>query len=200
MKPRKSSPFKAVVIGASTGGVSALKFLLGSLPKNFPAPLLVVTHIAPGSDDGLAVLLDALCAIRVKEADDQELSAPGTVYLAPANYHMLVERGGMLTFSIDPPVNFARPSIDVLFETAAEAFGPELIGVILTGAGSDGSKGLLKIKSTGGTVIVQEPADAEMSAMPESALQTVQADHVACLRDIPFLLMKLSGMEAQVKP
>lgn len=185
------TPFKAVVIGVSTGGVTALKFLLGSLPKDFPVPVLVVTHITPDSDDGLAVLLNTLCAIRVKEADEQELAVPGTVYLSPANYHLLVERDGVLTFSIDPPVNFARPSVDVLFETAAEVFGPALIGVILTGAGSDGSKGLLKIKDCGGMAIVQEPADAELSSMPECALQMVKADHVVCLNDIPGLLMKL---------
>lgn len=192
MTARKKCPFKAVVIGVSTGGVSALKFLLGALPKNFPAPILIVTHITPDSDDGLAVLLDTLCAIRVKEADEQETVVPGTVYLAPANYHLLVERGGTVTFSIDPPVNFARPSVDVLFETAADAFGPELIGVVLTGAGSDGSRGLVKIQNSGGVAIVQEPADAELSSMPESALQLVKADHVACLRDIPALLIKLS--------
>jgi two-component system chemotaxis response regulator CheB len=194
MTTRKKCPFKAVVIGVSTGGVSALKFLLGALPKNFPAPILIVTHITPDSDDGLAVLLDTLCAIRVKEADEQETIVPGTVYLAPANYHLLVERGGTITFSIDPPVNFARPSVDVLFETAADAFGPELIGVVLTGAGSDGSRGLVKIQHSGGVTVVQEPADAELSSMPESALQLVKADHVACLSDIPALLMKLSGL------
>lgn len=195
MKARNVTPFKAVVIGVSTGGVSALKFLLGSLPKDFPLPILVVTHITPDSDDSLAVLLDTLCAIRVKEADEQEPVLPGTVYLAPANYHLLVERGGVLAFSIDPPVNYARPSVDVLFETAAEAFGAGLVGIVLTGAGSDGSRGLRKIKDFGGTAIVQAPADAEMSSMPESALQAVHADHVACLRDIPAILMNLAGMQ-----
>lgn len=195
MTKNSSLPFKAVVIGVSTGGVSALKFLLGSLPKDFPAPVLVVTHITPNSDDGLAVLLDTLCAIKVKEADEQELAVAGTVYLAPANYHLLVERGGILTFSIDPPVNFARPSVDVLFETAAEAFGPSLIGIVLTGAGSDGSRGLLKIKNSGGIAIVQEPADAEMSSMPENALHAVKADYVTPLDDIPRLLKTLSGLQ-----
>lgn len=191
MKAPDISRFKAVVIGVSTGGVSALKFLLGSLPKDFPVPVLIVTHITPDSDDALAKLLDTLCAIRVKEADEQEYAVPGTVYLAPANYHLLVERGGAMTFSIDPPVNFARPSVDVLFESAAEVFGPALIGIVLTGAGSDGSRGLQTIKRCGGTAIVQEPADAEISAMPRSALQAVHADYTACLHDIPHLLMKL---------
>jgi len=123
MRNKPLSRFKAVVIGVSTGGVSALKLLLGELPVDFPLPILVVTHIAPESGDSLAVLLDSMSAIHVKEADEQEQIVPATVYLAPANYHLLLERGGLLTLSIDPPVNFARPSVDVLFESAADVFG-----------------------------------------------------------------------------
>lgn len=191
---RKSSGrrFKAVVIGVSTGGVSALTKLLGALPAGFPIPVLVVTHITPDSDDALALLLDTLCTIRVKEADDKEVTTPGTAYLAPANYHLLVERGGTLALSIDPPVNFARPSADVLFESAAEVYGAALIGVILTGAGNDGSRGLLKIKNCGGLTIVQDPADAEMDSMPRSALQLQKTDHIVRLKEIPPLLMRLA--------
>lgn len=193
MQINSDRSFKAVVIGVSTGGVSALKYLLGALPAGFPTPMLIVTHITPDSDDGLAVLLDTLCAIRVKEGDEQETPAPGAAYLAPANYHLLVEREGVLTLSIDPPVNFARPSVDVLFESAAEACGSALIGVILTGAGCDGAKGLLKIKNRGGVTIVQDPTDAEMDSMPRSALRLLQADHVVPLTKIPALLMRLVG-------
>lgn len=191
MQKSNGRRFKAVVIGVSTGGVSALKLVLGALPADFPIPVLVVTHITPDSDDGLAVLLDTRCAIRIKEADEQEAMAPGSVYLAPANYHLMVERDGNLALSIDPPVNFARPSVDVLFESAAEVYGPELIGVILTGAGFDGSRGLLKIKNSGGLTIVQNPADAEMDSMPACALQLLKADHVLPLKGIPALLMWL---------
>jgi two-component system chemotaxis response regulator CheB len=191
MRKSSGTQYKAVVIGVSTGGVTALKRILGALPADFPIPVLIVTHIKPDSDDSLASLLNTLCDIRVKEADDQECMSPRTAYLAPANYHLLVERSGNLAFSIDPPVNFARPSVDVLFESAADACGPDLIGVILTGAGNDGSKGLLKIKRCGGVAIVQDPADAEMSSMPESALQLLKADHVVPLIDIPGLLMRL---------
>lgn len=183
--------FRAVVMGVSTGGVAALKTLLGALPADFPIPLLIATHITPDADDGLAVLLDTVCPIRVKEADEQELMIPATVYLAPANYHLLVERSGNLALSIDPPVNFARPSVDVLFESAAEVYGPALIGIILTGAGYDGSKGLLKIQMSGGLTIVQNPADAEMDSMPRSALQLLKADHVVQLTEIPGLLLRL---------
>ncbi|MDD5284242.1 MAG: chemotaxis protein CheB [Desulfuromonadaceae bacterium] len=191
MRKNRVRRFKAVVIGVSSGGVSALKLLLGALPVDFPVPIMVVTHITPDSDDGLAVLLDTYCAIRVKEADEQETATAGTVYLAPANYHLLVERSGNLSFSIDPPVNFARPSVDVLFESAAEAYRTELIGVILTGAGSDGSRGLLKISNFGGLTIVQDPEDAEMDSMPRSALQLLKADHVVRLNEISHLLTRL---------
>lgn len=195
---RKSSVrrFQALVIGVSTGGVSALKLILGALPADFPIPVLVVTHITPDSDDGLAVLLDMLSSIRVKEADEQERMTPGTVYLAPANYHLLVERDGSLAFSIDAPVNFARPSVDVLFESAADVYGTALIGVILTGAGFDGSKGLLKIKNRGGIAIVQDPADAEMASMPRSALQLLEADHIITLNEMPGLLIRLVQEES----
>lgn len=193
MKKSNVRPFKAVVIGVSTGGVTALKRLLGALPVNFPIPILVTTHITPDSDDALAVLLDSLCAIRVKEADEHETITPGTVYLAPANYHLLIERSGNLSFSIDPPVNFARPSVDVLFESAAEVYGAAVIGIILTGAGFDGSRGLLKIKNNGGMAIVQDPVDAEMDSMPRSALKLLKADYVVQLSEIPALLIKVLG-------
>lgn len=184
--------FRAVVIGVSTGGVSALKQLLGALPADFPLPVLVVSHVTPDSDNGLSLLLDSLCPIRVKEADEQEDILPGTVYIAPANYHLLVERGGRVALSVDPPVNFARPSVDLLFESAVEAYGAALIGVVLTGAGCDGSKGLLQIKKQGGLTIVQDPSDAEMDAMPRSALHLVSPDHVEPLQRIGMLLVHLA--------
>lgn len=191
MRKNSYRQYKAVVIGVSTGGVMALKLVLGALPQNFPIPILVVTHIKPDSDDGLAVLLDSLCSIKVKEADEQEAMVSGTAYLAPANYHLLVERNYSLALSIDPAVNFARPSVDVLFESAANVFGSALIGIIMTGAGFDGSKGLLKIKENGGLTIVQDPTDAEMDSMPKSALQLLKADHIVKLNEIPELLMEL---------
>lgn len=191
MSKSSGRQFKAVVIGVSTGGVAALKLVLGALPADFPLPISVATHISPDADDGLALLLNTLCAIRVKEADDYERLAPATVYLAPADYHLLVERDGTLSLSVDERVNFARPSIDILFETAAIAFGSGLIGVIMTGAGFDGSKGLKKIKELGGVTIVQDPDDAEADPMPRSALAVVKADHVVPLKDVAPLLSTL---------
>jgi len=175
------------------GGVEALRDLLGALPIDFPLPLLIVHHMSADSGSNLARMLDAHCKIRVKEADEEEAITPGIAYLAPPNYHMLVERDGTLALSVDMPVNFARPSVDVLFESAAYAFGPALIGVILTGAGSDGAKGLKLIKDRGGLAIVQDPADAEADSMPRSALAAVEVDHVLPLQEICGLLCSLAA-------
>lgn len=186
--------YDAVVIGVSMGGVEALGVLLGGLPADFPLPLLIVHHLSPDSGSNLADMLDSHCALRVKEAEENELITSGTAYLAPANYHLLVEECRTLALSVDMTVNFARPSVDVLFESAAIVFGPALIGIILTGAGFDGATGLKRIKDKGGLAIVQDPADAEADSMPRSALAEVEADHVLPLPDISRLLCRLVGM------
>jgi two-component system chemotaxis response regulator CheB len=187
--------FKAIVIGISTGGVETLKELLGALPKDFSLPILVVQHISPESGSGMAHLLDELCDIHVKEADEQELPAGGAVYLAPANYHLLVEPDGRLGLSTDPPINFARPSVDVLFEAAAEAFGRGLIGAVLTGAGSDGSRGLKRIKELGGITVVQDPNDAAANSMPQNAIMAVKPDYIVNLASLPQLFINFSKRE-----
>ena len=188
----RSQAYKAIVIGISTGGVQTLKKLLGALPKDFPLPLIIVQHISPDSGRGIMELLDGACSIHVKEADEQELPIGGTVYMAPADYHLMVEPDGKLGLSTEPPVNHARPSVDVLFETAAEAFGKGLVGVILTGAGSDGSRGLKRIKAMGGVAVVQNPEDAIADSMPRSAIMAVTPDYVATLADLPRLFINLS--------
>jgi two-component system chemotaxis response regulator CheB len=185
-------PFQAVAIGVSTGGVQALKKLLGRLPAHFPLPVLIVQHISPEAGNGMAKLLDGVCRLRVKEADEQDLILPGTVYLAPPNYHLLTEHGGMLSLSADRPVSFARPSVDVLFESAATVFGPGLIAIVLTGANYDGSQGARVVKQRGGTVVVQHPDDAEARQMPEAALAATKADHVVPLADMAALLVRLA--------
>lgn len=187
--------YQAVAIGVSSGGMQALKLILGQLPADFPLPLLVVQHISPDAGDGLARLLDELCAIRVKEADEQDKICPATAYLAPANYHMLVDKNGILELSADPPVSYARPSIDVLFESAAEAYGPALIGVVLTGANSDGSAGLRTVKQRGGVAIVQDPEDAAAKPMPLAALAATAVDHVVPLAGIASLLQQLADVQ-----
>ncbi len=184
--------YRAVVIGVSMGGVEAIKVLLGGLPRGFALPVFIVHHISPDSGSDLANLFNAHCEIHVKEADEEELFEAGTAYLAPPNYHLLIERDGRLALSADPPVNYARPSADVLFESAADAFGPALIGVVLTGAGSDGSKGLKRIKDQGGCAVVQDPADADTDSMPRSALAAVKADYILPIREIAPLLCRLA--------
>lgn len=188
---RGEKRFRLIVLGVSTGGVQALKQFLGMLPVDFPLPILVVQHISPESGDGLARLLDELCAVRVKEADEEERMTAGCVYLAPPNYHLLVEKDGLLSLSSEPPVNFARPSVDMLFESAAAAFGDGVIGIVLTGAGFDGGRGIQRIKREGGLAIIQNPAEAEVSSMPQHALGLVAADHVINLEQLPALLQQL---------
>jgi two-component system chemotaxis response regulator CheB len=182
-----------VVIGVSTGGLRALEGILLRLPSDFPMPLLIVQHVDRDAGSGLAQLLDMRSTLKVKEADDQDEIMPGTAYLAPANYHLLVESRERLTLSVDPHVSFARPSIDVLFESAADVFGPHLIGVVLTGANFDGSEGLKRVKARGGLAIVQEPTEAEASQMPRAALAATEVDHVVPLAGIAPLLEHLAG-------
>jgi two-component system chemotaxis response regulator CheB len=184
--------YKAVVIGVSAGGFEALKRLLGGLPADFPLPILIVQHLRSGTGP-LADALQHFCTIRLKEADEGEAIRPGTVYFAPPDYHLLVEREGTLALSVDPPVRYARPSVDVLFESAADAFGNGVIGMVLTGANDDGSRGLRNIKAGGGTAIVQDPNDAEVAQMPLSALQATPVDHVLPLAQIPAMLCLLAG-------
>lgn len=181
--------FSAVAIGVSSGGLRALEAVLGRLPADFPLPLLIVQHIGAEAGDSLARLLDERCALHVKEADEHEAVCPGTAYLAPANYHLLVEADRTLTLSVDPPVSFARPSVDVLFESAAAAYGAELIGVVLTGANTDGSRGLAAIRQLGGLAVVQDPAEAESRPMPLAALAATPVDHVLPLAGIADLLL-----------
>jgi two-component system chemotaxis response regulator CheB len=190
------SAYEAVVIGVSTGGLRALEAILLHLPADFALPLLIVQHVDRDSGGGLTQLLDARCALRVKEADDADEIVRGTAYLAPANYHLLVESRERLALSVDPHVSFARPSIDVLFESAADVFGRHLIGVVLTGANFDGSEGLKRVKSRGGLAIVQEPMEAEASQMPRAALAATEVDHVVPLSGIAPLLEQLAAASA----
>jgi two-component system, chemotaxis family, protein-glutamate methylesterase/glutaminase len=178
-----------VVIGASWGGLDALGIVLSGLTPDFAAPIAIVQHrSALSGDDGLATTIDRASTLRVVEADDKATLEPGTVYLAPADYHLLVERPGQLALSVDERVNQARPSIDVLFESAAEAYGAEVIGVLLTGANQDGAAGLCAIHDRGGLCVVQDPATAARPRMPQSAIDAGAADVVASLRQIATLL------------
>jgi two-component system chemotaxis response regulator CheB len=184
--------YEAIAIGASAGGLSALKEVLAPLPADFTLPILVVQHRLPTPDDFLVFFLDESCPLTVKEADEKELVKPGYVYIAPADYHLLVERDKTLSLSIDARVCYSRPSIDVLFETAAEAYLSGLIGIILTGASGDGTAGLKKIKEKGGLTIAQNPATAEIAVMPHSAIREDIVDKILSLAEIASFLAQLS--------
>lgn len=183
---------RLVAIGVSAGGVAAMKTLFGALPKDFALPIVLVHHVMAGASDTMAGLLSKASALRIKEAEEGERLAPGTVFIAPPNYHLLVEEDATLSLSTDAPVSFARPSIDVLFESAALAFRSGVIGVILTGANSDGAQGLRAVKARGGLAVVQDPLDAEIDSMPRAALDAVAADHVCTLAGLAPLLQALA--------
>lgn len=159
----------AIVIGASAGAVEALLALLPGLPADSP-PILVAVHVPPDRDNMLVPLLQARCALQIKEAEDKETARGGVVYFAPPDYHLLVEQTGDLALSSDEAVHYSRPSIDVLFESAADAWGPHLAGVILTGANDDGAAGLAAVARAGGLALVQDPTRAAAAAMPQAAL------------------------------
>ncbi len=184
----KTTRYEAIVLGVSAGGLRALSTVLPEMPEDFGMPVIVVQHVAADSDGYLAEHLNARCALRVGEPLDKEPIQPGNVYLAPAGYHLLVERERTFALSVDPPVNHARPSIDVLFESAADAYRHGVVGVVMTGASADGSRGLARIKEHGGLAIVQDPATAESNAMPLAAISATEVDHVLALEEVgPFL-------------
>lgn len=163
--------YRLVVIGTSAGGLTALEQLLTALPASFPLPMLVVQHRSRESDL-LCEVLAARSPLPVREVTDKDPIEPGTVYLAPPDYHVLVDEGAF-SLSADEPVRFARPSIDVSFLSAADAFGAALVGVVLTGANEDGAAGLRRIHQEGGLALVQDPATAEVARMPAAALAAV---------------------------
>jgi len=169
-----------------------LREVLPALAPDFPMPVLIVQHMSRLSEGILSRLLDEVSQVRVKEAEDKESAVPGVVYIAPANYHLLVEEDGSLALSLEERVNFARPAVDVLFEAAADVYGPRLIGVVLTGANDDGSRGLKKIKERGGLTIVQDPATAEADAMPRAAIAASRVDYILPLAEIGPLLNSLA--------
>ena len=191
-------PFQIVAVGTSLGGFEALKSVLGGLPADFPAAVAVVQHRSGEDSEGLLRLLEPHVALPIVEVEDKDEMVPGCVYLSPANYHLVIERG-YFALSADPPVMYARPSIDVLFESAAESYGEAAVGVLLTGMSRDGSAGLGKIKERGGFAVVQDPATAEGPAMPESAIASVAVDKVLPLAEIaPCLVELCAGQRSRV--
>lgn len=189
--------YEAVLIGVSAGGLEALKIILPALPADFPLPVVIVQHLSESSDSYLARYLNGLCKISVKEAEAGAPLIPGVACLAPPGYHLLIEPDKTFGLSVDPRVNYSCPSIDVLFESAVDVFGEKLVGVILTGANSDGSNGLRALRNAGGTAIVQDPETAHIAYMPRAALAAVKPDFIVKLEDIAPLLVRLSTLEKE---
>jgi two-component system chemotaxis response regulator CheB len=190
--------YHVVAIGSSWGGLAALQVVLRALPAGLGAAVVVGQHRSARSDDTLlSMLLSRTTQLRVKDADDKDALEPGLVLLAPPDYHMLIEKGSV-ALSCEAPVAFSRPSIDVLFESAADAYGAGIIGVVLTGANADGAAGLAAVRRRGGTAIVQDPEEAERPEMPLAALGAVPDALVLALADIGPRIADMVGTQEGV--
>lgn len=183
--------YKAIVIGGSAGSIEALGVLLDALPSTLRASLLVVLHLPRNRPSLLCRIFQARCALSLHEAQDKAPIEAGAVYFAPPDYHLLVDAGLTQALSVDDPVHYSRPSIDVLFESAADAYGCQAIGIVLSGANHDGASGLAAIDAGGGLCLVQDPASAAVTAMPEAALQRTAASQALSPQDMAALLISL---------
>lgn len=181
---------RLVVIGASAGGVTALRRLLAGLVPTLCVPIVIVLHIREAAVDTLVKLLGSSCALPVSEASGGELILDRHVYVAPGGYHLLIERNGTFALSVDEKVCYSRPSIDVLFSSAADACGAGATGVLLTGSNEDGARGLADIRNRHGLAYVQDPKEAEAPQMPAAALKIAGADAVAAISDLARILNK----------
>lgn len=184
---RAAASWDAIVIGGSSGAIDALNVLLPALPAGMHAAVIVLLHLPSDRRSLLTDIFGYRCALPVQEAQDQQPVLPGRVYFGPPGYHLLVDRGPRLALSIDPPVHFSRPSIDVLFQSAADCYGERLLGVLLSGANEDGAEGLAAIHDAGGHVLVQAPSSAAVPTMPDAALarvptaRTLTPDEIAAM-------------------
>ncbi|HEY2092185.1 MAG TPA: chemotaxis protein CheB [Thermoanaerobaculia bacterium] len=199
MAERRAAPrttverdFRLIVIGCSLGGMNALVEVIGELPASFPVPIAVVQHRYRTSNEGLPSYFRRHAKLNVVDADDKQWIKAGNVYLAPANYHLLVE-DGEFSLSVDEAVAYSRPSIDVLFESAADAYHDALIAVVLTGANADGARGVDRVKKKGGLVIVQDPETAEAPEMPKAAIASTSVDRILPLDRIGPFLIEMCG-------
>jgi two-component system chemotaxis response regulator CheB len=183
--------YDIVLMAASAGGLAAISTVLASLPEGFPVPVVVVQHLDPRHSSLMADILGRRTALRVEEATDGAATEPARVYVAPPDDHLLVNPGGRLSLSHSDPVHFVRPSADLLFRSGAGAFPGRVIGVVLTGTGSDANMGVRAIDEAGGTVIAQDPASAEFAGMPQAAIDTGGVSHVLPLEEIGPALVAL---------
>jgi two-component system, chemotaxis family, protein-glutamate methylesterase/glutaminase len=184
--------YKTIVIGTSAGGLFALSVILEQLPPGYPVPIVVVQHRSKDQKSLLEEVLRQKCRISIKQADEKEKIEGGFVYIAPPDYHLLVENDKTFSLSSDEPVHFSRPSIDVLFETAAMVFKDTLIGIILTGANGDGAAGIAAVKKYGGLTIAQNPGEAQFAFMPEASIETKAVQYIWPLAEIKNFLLKIS--------
>jgi two-component system chemotaxis response regulator CheB len=191
LHPLGPRAFDAIVIGGSAGAIDAISTILPSLQAHVRVAVLVTLHLPREAPSLLPEIFRPRCALRTAEAQDKEPIEAGTVYFAPPDYHLLVDAGPRLALSVDEPVHFSRPSIDVLFESAADIYGERLVGMLLSGANQDGARGLAAIGAAGGLAIVQAPQSAAMSAMPQSALDLMEPHHVLPPPEIASLLAEL---------
>ena len=195
MGARATVPYEIILAGTSWGGLQALSSLVGALPADFAVPIVLVQHRHRESNTLLSSLLQDRTPLHVCEVEDKLSIESGMIYIAPADYHLLVERG-QFGLTLDEPVRFSRPSIDVTFSSAADAYGPSTVGVVLTGANADGAAGLRRIVDRGGLALVQEPATAESKAMPEAAIRSVPTAQVMPLRELVRYIAALPNSNA----
>ncbi|HET7614379.1 MAG TPA: chemotaxis protein CheB [Gemmatimonadaceae bacterium] len=190
-------PYSVVALGTSWGGLSAMTKLLGALPAGYPIPIVVVQHRSKDSDMLLVRLLQDTTELNVCEIEDKDVLCAGTVHIAPADYHVLIEPG-YLSLSIEEPVRFSRPSIDVMFTSAADTYASGAIGVVLTGANEDGARGLAKIVRAGGRAVVQDPKTAEIPIMPAAAIRAVPTAEIVPLDKLAPRLIQLGEEKPRV--
>jgi two-component system chemotaxis response regulator CheB len=186
---------EAIVMGASAGAIETLGAILPRLPADFPVPILAVVHIPRSQDSLLANLYRRRCQMKICEAEDKLPIESGCVYFAPANYHLQVEWNRQISLSSEDPVNFSRPSIDILFETAADVYAERLLGIVLTGANHDGAAGLQAIAQAGGQAIVQHPEEAIMPTMPLAAASACPQAQVMKVHEMTWFLQNLAKPE-----
>lgn len=185
--------FGAIVIGASAGGLHALIDILATIPEDYSLPIIVVQHRGKEYKKLFEEILQTKCLLNVKQADEKEYINGGNIYVAPPDYHLLIEQDKTFSLTSDMHVKHSRPSIDLLFTTAAEVYKDKLIGIILTGASSDGSEGILDIKREGGYTIAQNPDEAEYPYMPNAAITIGAIQNILTLDEIKSYLMNLYG-------
>lgn len=191
MKKDKKRIIEAIVIGASAGGVKALLDVLPPLPLHYCLPIIVVLHIPEKGKSNLAEVFQYHAKLTVRQAQDKEHIEPGCIYFAGSGYHLSIEDDRSFSLSGEDPINFSRPSIDLLMKSAADVYGERLAGFLLTGANDDGAEGLAYIKDAGGLTIVQNPNEAEISIMPKAAIHLQQPDMILSLHEIQALLVEL---------